>query len=346
MKKLLLMALCLGMGALLAVSPLPITEYDYATPENNVSPIGIGMGGLNLTYAGDPYASYSNPALLADVQTSTLVTSFRLASNDKLSFWQAASISNSLRDKQFKYFSLATKQSAWTYQPMARVHISEFNASGDSSRYYDYQLDKVQMTLAASDQSWKPLRFGFNIKYLSGRLVYLMEHRVGSSLVRDAFIDDKVKGFSTDLGVTLQEGNFTFALASYDLFSRLYWENYDSKPLQRRVAMGFSYDGESTILSAGLQAKTSKTPDTTYHLGMQNTWTWGQGTNLQGQDTSQSLVLRLGLYSHDFFGTDSIHYTLGTGYNYSIFRFDFSLNNKGMKLSESEYLFSLGVGLP
>ena len=277
-----LLGLWLAVSAVAAVSPLPIDEYDYATPDNNVSPIGIGMGGLNLTYAGDPYASYSNPALLADVQQSTLVTSFRLAKNDGLTFWQAASISNSLRDKQFKYFSLTSKQSAFTYQPMARVHISEFSAGGDSSRYYDYQLDKVQVSLAASDQSWKPLRFGLNIKYLSGRLVYLLEHRVGSSLVRDAFIDDKVKGFSTDLGVTVQEGNFTFALVSYDLFSRLYWENYDSKPLQRRVAMGFSYDGESTVLTAGLQAKTSKTPDTTYHFGMQNTWEWGQGSNYQG----------------------------------------------------------------
>lgn len=346
MKRLVLVAMCLTIGALQAVSPLPITEYDYAVPENNVSPVGIGMGGLNLTFTGDPYASYSNPALLADVETSTLVTSFRLAKNDKLTFWQAASISSSLREKQFKYFSLVTKQSAWTYQPMARVHISEFNATGDSSRYYDYQLDKVQVTLAASDDSWKPVRFGFNIKYLSGRLVYLMEHRVGSSLVRDAFIDDKVKGFSTDLGVTLQDGDFSFALVSYDLFSRLYWENYDSKPLQRRVAMGLSYNGESTVLSAGLQAKTSKDPDTTYHFGMQNTWSWGQGQSLDGQDTSQSLLLRIGLYSHNFYGTNNIHYTLGTGYNYSIFRFDFSLNNKGMKLSNSEYLFSLGVGLP
>lgn len=339
MRSAFLLAILAVFLPLAAQVALPITSYDYALPENNVSPISIGMGGLNVTNAGDFYASYSNPALIGTNESSLLLASFRLTNTEILSFAEAASISSALKAKQFKYFTLVTKQSAWTYQPMARVHIVENN------HYYDYQMDKVQATLAASDQSWRPVSFGLNLKYLTGRLVYLNESRGEDSALRRVFIDDKVKGFSSDLGLTLQMGDITYGLAAYDVLSRLWWEHYDSVPLQRRMAFGAQYNSGGFLLSAALQGKLSQSTDTTFHLGFQNNWDLGS-SNAYGPNTAQAFGLRLGLYSHDFHGSSNINYTFGTGYNYSIFRFDFSLNNKGLKLQDSEYLFSLGVGLP
>ncbi len=318
---------------------LPITSFDYALPENNVSPISIGMGALNVTNPGDYYANYSNPALLGTNDYNVLVTSFRLKNDENLDFWQASQISNALKPKQFKYFTLLTKQAAWTYQPVASVHLVESVSTG-GYRYYDYQLDKVQVTLAGSDDSWQPVSFGLNLKYLAGRLVYLL------SANSNSFIDDKVKGFSTDVGATLQTGNITVGLVGYDVFSRLYWENYDSKAIQPRAAFGVQYGTETMTLSGGVQGKVSQATDTTYHFGFQYLWGWDQENAATGENVNQGVVLRLGLYSHDFYGTNNINYTLGTGYNYNVFRFDFSLNNKGMRLRDSEYLFSLGVGLP
>lgn len=340
---LLLLALVLPLAA--QQPPLPITSYDYTTPENNVSPIAIGMGALNLTYKGDFYGNYSNPALVSDNEYSVLLASFRLKDNDRLSFWEASRISNALRPKQFKYFTLLTNKTAWTYQPVSSVHISEITAA-DSFRYHDFQLDKMQVTLAAQDKSWYPIGFGLNLKYLTGRLVYLLEHRMGNSLIRDAFIDDKVKGFSTDVGATLETGSFKFGLTGYDVFSRLYWENYASVPIQRRAALQAQYATDNLLLSAGVQGKLAKTTDSTIHLGFQYLWNWEGGSSPSGEPAQQGAVVRLGLYSHDFYGSDNINYTFGTGYNYNLFRFDFSLNNRGMRLKDSEYLFSLGVGLP
>jgi hypothetical protein len=335
--------LFLALALPLAAQPeLPITSYDYAVPENNVSPICIGMGGLNVTNPADFFASYTNPALVADNKYNALLTSFRLKDEEDLDFWQAAQISSALRPKQFKYFTLLAQQTAWTYQPMARVHLVE-EYGYQQYRYYDYQLDKVQATLAGMDDSWQPIGFGVNLKYLTGRLVYQVYNAPGEP---NAFIDDKIKGFSTDMGLTLQTGNMTFGLAGYDLFSRLYWENYDSVPIERRIAMGAQYNSENMTLSGGLQGKLSQATDTTYHLGFQYLWGWGGKNPRAGENAAQAIVLRLGTYSHDFYGTDNINFTLGTGYNYNVFRFDFSLNNQGMRLRDSEYLFSLGVGLP
>ncbi len=324
----LILALCLPLAA-----QLPVSNYDFMLPEHNVSPISTAMGGLNVANPGDFYAAWSNPALIGGNDNTALLASFRLKNSDGLSFLEAAQISNALRAKQFKYFTLLAKQTAWSYQPVVRVHISE---ASPQFRYFDYQLDKAQVTLAATDESWRPVGFGLNLKYLTGRLVYYGD-------AKPSLIDEKARGFSFDLGGTLQSGDVTFGLAAYDVFSQLYWDNYDSVHLTRRMAFGAQYGSDALKLSAGLQGKLAKSTDTTYHFGFEHLWDYGGS----GEGAlPQALALRLGLYSHDFYGAGNINYTFGAGYNYNIVRFDFSLNSKGMQLQDSEYLFSLGVGLP
>jgi len=343
-KCLLILTTCLVCCSLYSQTLFPITSYDYAIPENNVSPIAMGVGAINVSNSDDPFAAYSNPALLASNELSSFSTSFRLTNPDDISFWETVNISNSLKNKQFKYFVLNTKQASFGYQPVAGVHISEINADG-SSKYYDYQLDKVQISLSGKDKKYDKLGAGLSIKYLSGRLVYLAEHRVGNTLVRDTFIDDKVKGISTDLGFTYTQGNYTYAGCAYDLLSRLWWENYDSVSIQRRLSMGMGLDSGSSHWNAGVQSKISREPETTYHLGYGYTWNFSQSTPTAQNSSRQTMDLRLGLYSKDFYGTDNINYTFGGGYYYKNIRFDFSLNNKGMKMSDSEYLFALSLGI-
>lgn len=326
-------------------TPLPITSYDYAIPENNVSPIAIGCGAMNLTNSDDPFAAYSNPALLANNELSSFATSFRLTNPENISFWEAANISNALKDKQFKYFVLSTKQASFSYQPVTAMNISETSTDGYTSRYYDYQLDKVQISLGAKDKKYTKLGAGLSIKYLSGRLVYLQERKIGNLMVREGFIDDKVKGFSTDLGFTYKQGNITYAGTAYDILSRLWWENYDPKSIQRRMNVGMGYDSGSSHWNAGVQSRISNTPETTYHLGYGYTWNFSTGNTYNQTSVRQTMDLRLGVYSHDFYGADNINYTIGGGYYYKTIRFDFSLNNTGMQLADSEYLFAISLGI-
>lgn len=334
----LIMLLCFaGTAANAQQAALPITSYDYALPENYVSPIGMATAAFNLTNGDDPFAAYSNPALLADNEISSFSTSFRLKNEDDISFWEASSIGNTLKGKQFKYFVLNSKMVSFGYQPVASVNVSEI--SGASSKYYDYKLDKLQFSIGGKDEKYNRLGAGLSVKYLSGRLVYLAEHIVGDTMVRDAFIDDKVKGFSTDLAFTYNTGDITYAACAYDLFSRLYWENYDSVSITRRMALGMGYDKNNSHFTAGIQNRIAKEAETSYHLGYGYQWDMGSSTQRQTMD------LRMGAYSHNFDGTDNINFTLGGGYYYKNFRFDFSLNSVGMKLADSEYLFALSLGI-
>ncbi|HCM16180.1 MAG: hypothetical protein WCY87_03230 [Candidatus Cloacimonadales bacterium] len=344
MKHIFLPLFTLIFAALYAQSQLPITSYDYAIPENNVSAIALSMGGINVTDPTDPFASYGNPALLANSQNTTLYLAYRIADEKDIAFWDAVNVSNFLSEKQFKYFTLAAKQVAFSYQPMAAINISEYDAETNKSMYYDYKLDKVQLSLGITDKSWPDIAAGLNLKYLSGRLVYLVEHLEGSQFVRDQFIDDKVKGFSTDLGFTLKRGDTVFGLTAYDLISRLWWENYPAKSVQRRIAAGVQYGSGTSKTSFGIQSKLSSKPETSYHLGYCYNVNWDSSSLSSDESVSQGLDIRVGAYSQDFYGADNINFTLGSGYYYRMFRFDFSLNSKGLKLADSEFLFSLGLG--
>ncbi len=330
--------------ALAAQSPLPIDTYDYGVPENNVSAIAIGMGGINLTNADDPFASYGNPALLADNDATMIYLAYRLADNENLSFWQAASVSNFLKEKQFKYFTLVSKQAAFSYQPMASINLSSFDTETNKTLYYDYKLDKIQMSLAMKDKNWPALTAGLNLKYITGRLVYLVERREGSQFVREHFIDDKVKGISADLGLTMRAGDAIYGLTLYDPLSRLWWENYDPVRIQPRVGTAVQYGAGASKTNFGVQSKLSKKPDTTYHVGYTYAQNWDSKDFISDEDMQQGMDLRIGFYSHDFYGADNINLTLGGGYHYQMFRFDFSLNTRGLKISDSEFLFAMGLG--
>ena len=333
----LVWGICLAAAAQFA---LPITEYDYQMPEQNVSPVVMGMGGMNVTSHVDAFAGYHNPALLASVEYTSVSTSYRLANDENLSFWQAMQVSNALKEKQFKYFGLSAKQFAVAYQPVANVHLVQGHTMNNLN-YYDYKLDKLQLSMAAADNRYPALKAGLSVKYLTGRLVYLKLGQASG----DVFIDDKVKGFSTDLGMTYDQGSLTWGVVAYDLFSRLYWENYPSVPIQRRMAVGMDWHSGGTKLLAGVQYKVAKDPDTSFHFGLEHNWGWESGGVWDEGNVSQNLGLRLGMFSSDFYGTKNISYTLGTGYNYNIFRFDMSLTNRGMVLKDSNYLFSVGIDL-
>ncbi len=344
-KNKLLLALLLvagpGLGAQTLPS-LPVQDYDYHITENIVSPIALGLGGLNLTFGGDYFTSYDNPALLAENTATAFATSFRLKSEETLGFAELVSASNLLKDKQFMYFNLITKSAAWSYQPVASVHVSQQAANYSSSEYYDYQLDKLQLSLAGTDDRFPKLAGGLSLKYLTGRLVYLKES--GPDMERVAFIDNKVKGVSGDLGLTWTEENVKWGACVYDVLSYLRWEDYGSESLQRRAALGFQWSTDNLALLAGVQGKVSGKPGSTYHFGLARLWTWNS-TAGSGNPVQQNLIIRAGLFSDKFDGTDNISYTLGSGYNYNLFRFDFGLTNAGMRLRDSRYLFSVGIGI-
>lgn len=330
---------------LAANGSLPIDSFDYALPENNVSAIALGIGGINLTDVGDPFASYGNPALLGFNDETSFYVAYRLSDKKEYDFGEIVSVSNVLKASQFKYFTLNAGQFAFSYQPMASINISELDQDTNMALYHDYKLDKIQFSAGITDKKLPNVTAGINLKYLNGRLVYLTERLEGSNLVRERFIDDKVKGLSGDIGLYGKYGSGSYGIAFYDVLSRMWWENYPSESIQRRVAAGAQYGTGASKTFVGIQSKIAKKPETTYHFGYGYGMVSESGGFGDAEPTKRGFDLRIGFYSHDFYGADNINLTLGGGYFYQVFRFDFSLNSKGLKLADSELLFSIGLGM-
>ena len=131
-KTLLFAVLLLVLSAILAADELPslpLQDYDYHIMDNILSPITLGMGGLNLTNAADYFTSYDNPALLAGNQGTAFGTSFRLTDEEDFTFADAVSASNLLKSKQFMYYTLIANNSAWSYHPTASTHVSRLGTA-------------------------------------------------------------------------------------------------------------------------------------------------------------------------------------------------------------------------
>ena len=127
--------------------------------------------------------------------------------------------------------------------------------------------------------------------------------------------------------------------------NRHYVKQYGKEKQKLRHMRVQGFEGTNSHYYAGIQSKLAKKPETTYHLGYGYRWNLNSGSNSSSNENSSSFDLRVGTYSHDFYGADNINFTLGAGYYYRNFHFDFSLNSTGMKLADSDYLFSISAGI-
>lgn len=336
MKYVLLVLVCL---AALSLSAFPITRFDYHTPDHNPSPNVTAMGGLNLTDETDYYISYDNPALLAFNKKTSAAASFSIVKNDQYSPIQLIQLANLLRKNQFSAIVVNSSTGAMMYQAMTSVHVNEPLGEGSTnSTYFDYTLQKAQMSFGGTSGKAKSFAAGVTVKYLFGRLVYLNRNDVEMTFTD--FYDDKVKGFSTDLGFAYRGQATRVGLAFYDLLNGLYWQTESSKTLTRRCAIGIQVGGEDTKMLAGAMTTLESESTTTYHFGIVKDVALSDKVK-----EKQSISFRGGVYSENFDSSDNIIYSIGTGYYYKTFKIDFSLAGPGMDMSKSNYLLAISMSM-
>ncbi len=335
MRIILIASLCL---AAFALNAFPIERFDYHTPDHNPSPLVTAMGGLNLTDTSDYYISYDNPALLAYNKTTSVAASFSIVRNDEFAPYQLMQIGSLLRNNQFSAIVINSSTGAMMYQAVSNIHINEsLNTSGDKI-YYDYTLQKAQISFGGTSDKDKNFAAGLTVKYLHGRLVYLSRNDI--NLTFTDFNDDKVKGISTDLGFAYKTESTSYGLAFYDILNGLFWQTESSKTLTRRGALGIQVGQEDIKILSGAMMTFEKDPITTYHLGIVKDVQVG-GTPQE----KQMLGFRAGVYSDNFSQQDKIYYSVGSGYYYKTFRIDFSIVGPNFKVEQCNYLISVSLSM-
>jgi len=336
MRIILISLLCLTIGALIA---FPIERFDYHTPDHNPSPLVTAMGGLNLTDDSDYYISYDNPALLAYNKTTSAAASFSIVKNDNYSPIQLMQVANLLRNNQFSALVFNSSTGAMMYQAVSSVHFNQpIVQRSSNSVYFDYTLQKVQMSFGGTSGKDKSFAAGLTVKYMFGRLVYLNRNDIDMTFTD--FYDDKVKGISTDLGFTYKGQTTRLGLAFYDILNGLFWQTENNKTLTRRGAFGVQVGQEDLKMLTGVMTTLEKEAITTYHIGVV------KNVQLAGTASeNQSLGFRAGAYSEKFDASDNIYYSVGSGYYYKTFRIDFSIVGPGLKPESCNYLVSVSLSM-
>lgn len=325
-----------------SLSGFPIQKWDYNLPLNNVSPIGSALGGFNVTNPGDFFLHYSNPALLSQTDSSHLALSSKIRHEgiSQLYFYQGDYPANTAGDSKLSYFGLYAENIGFSVVPLVSVNDSKHDEKMNLKRYIDYSLTAYQ--IAGSDKT-NHVSYGFNLKYLTGRLVYLVDSSgfAQENYPGNKFIDSKARGFSLDLGFLSQRGQFTYGLAFYDIISKIYWENHPNRVLKKKIATGMQVGTEDFHIITGTTSNLFSLSNTYYHLGLsQRIYFFGFD-----KDNSPSIPLRAGVYFQSLSSSEDVTLGLGTGYQVRFLNLDFSYTGNLKNFSDHDVIIALSVGL-
>lgn len=320
----------------LSLSGFPITDYDYHICENAISPITAAMGGINVTNLDDCALIYNNPALLSYMKTSTMIISAKYDPEEEKSFSEVLHSSNTLKDAKINYFSFTIDSGGFAYQPLAKINIDrswDDSLSVSHKEYHNYYLDAYQLAFSEKNDY---LSYGLNLKYLTGRMVYLKEHLYDSNWIKDEFIDSTVQGFSADLSFSVRRETYAYGLNFYDVFSKLYWKDHKNANLVRRFAFATQIMGENFIYTSGVSSRLEFNSKHNYHFGIQR--------NMQFRN--QIIPIRAGVYSQKFDKAKNIFVSFGFGYYIGDnFRIDISATSNDSDIHTTKYLLSFSLNI-
>ena len=320
------------------LSAFPIAVYDFKLPTSTASPVEAAMGGLNVTSAEDFFLVYSNPSLLRHLRKASFSMSFAIPPN---SYDQLADVLKTppfLKSNKLRGLAFQSKQVGLAYQVLAEENFTITDSLLYKKIYQDYKLNSYAM--AFSDSVGK-YNWGFTGKLLTGRLVYLSESYTSSAdsvFIKEDFIDSKAFGYSFDLGINTRTGPFSYGLVVYDIYSTINWKGYKNGRIRTRAGVGLDYNSGNISLGAGMNSRWGMKDDPFYNANYAYKFPIGR------PDSIQQGILRFGMVSKNFNDKDQVLFSFGLGYFYKLARLDLSLQSKGWKANETQYLFSFSLG--
>lgn len=322
----------------ISIFAFPVKDYNFYLPNTNISPYALGLGGICLTQSENNLAFVSNPALLGDVKQMTFTASFLIPSTNK-TFTQMLSQNPILEKSNFRGFGIQAQKIGVLYQELA--NINETDISDNFKTYQDYKLRSFGLSFADTTQS---ISLGLSFKYLDGRLVYLNQRktyfgdRLDSLYITEEFIDSKSRGFASDIGIYGQRGAFHFGFMVNDLFSKLYWKDYDQVKIKTRGNFSVELKSNSIALASGVSSLWNIHEQALYSQSI------NYSAQLSNPNLKQSVSLRFGATSKDYKESKNILYSFGTSYMIQTFKIDLSMQTRGLKSNTAQYAFSLSVG--
>ena len=326
----------------LHAGPYPVVFYDYWQVVNGYSPQVAGTGGLNLTEPHTTHTAFYNPALLAFRERTVISGSIRYFKEDE-TLYAADQLpdreSSKWYRKNFSYLGIDSENVGFSYFSLANLHLErEYPAGESTERYYlDYYLDAYRLSFAEKSGL---LAFGLNLSLLKGRVVYLRESMQEEDYLTEQFIDSPGWGYNLDFGAVVKSDRMSYGLTIPNLLGKIYWKDNPDYTLQRRLHLAAQWGAGENYITGGLTRKFDFKSDNTYHLGFQQAISFGV---FRGE--YQFLPLRVGLFFEQFKNWQDVGYSIGSGYQYSIFQIDISYMMLNQEKKNHSLVAAISVGL-
>ena len=322
-----------------ALAAFPVTSYDYQHPHQQISPVAAGMGGLNLSLAGDPGLLYANPALLGQNKSTVVSVGFKLQDRDEIDAAQMLNAANILRKNQLVSLHVAAEGGAFAIRPLASIDEQRSWEAGGTVFTEDENYLLTAYQLGMAETSGK-VTYGLGFKYLNGRLVYLRQHETELGSVTDEFVDDRLHGLSIDFGLTVDLGAVTWGITAWDVYSHLWWMHHTDRTITKRLGTTLGWQSGNTALVVGTQRQWNTASDQTYHAGVQHALSLGGDA-----ENPRGLLIRAGAYSHDYEHAETVYSSLGLSFYMKAFRVDTSMATHDLALNNTRYLVTISMGM-
>jgi len=319
-------------GALVSASPISPVLFNGPAPGAR----SHSLGNAGIALFADPFSSFYNPAALCYIYASFLLLDFHYEGTPE-------------NDTPFNlprffgmtpvYFSAINHAGGITWHPcfrrtdeeVRRFFSSEYGETLFVNTVHEYRGDEFffTMTTLSTETLENPFNtplFGINIKYYLTQLAESEVTRTRTAPVDATSNIDTGNGFGLDIGFAYAGESFVVGIAIKDIFSRVWWSDYDTDVIPVKAGAGISlllserfifstdmrYDNwyKRTGIYSGVEVNflSSKTPKTK-HIPV--------GEPKQKNYAKQGSIIRLGTKLDDVKQLSDIIYTFGYGYTFS-----------------------------
>jgi len=342
---------------------LQTTEMVFSSPIQRDGYSGLypgarscGMGCTGIALVNEPVVSFYNPAGLCFLIGEYVTIDFqnnRDATSEQDGFMDVS-------DYKFDFFSFASSGAGISFRPLSRVDrklqelvfSEEYSETVSVESRLEYSADEfcLSVTSVASEMfetlENKPL-FGINLKYIRASLGSAELVKLGSSPVDASSNIDSGNGFGLDIGFAYSNNPVTTGIVLKDVFSKVFWSDYDSDRITPRIGAGASlkffkkwnvctdlnYDTGNKKLGSSSGVEFS-------NLGEKATKAEEKIVDLikkkEGNRSRSLFSARLGMALEDVEKRSEILYSAGCGYSFNRFQLNVAVfgNNEQIRSKE------------
>lgn len=313
-----------------------------------ISPLNIGLGRTGTVLDNNPYGFLINPAFLVNSKSQRIYMVFQAETDDEDSnILDILNDTYNFTNKAIAFGAVLTEKGAFSWKPLADIkrHITTETDSSEIVKDIDYYINQYALSISEYDEEYN-LSMGITMKYLSGVYTHSKIEKINDSYKEPEIVLSKGNGFSFDLGLGYNVGNWAADVSYLNVWGKMYWDETDDDKIDSKLNAFLSADTGIFLVSGGVSKIFDDDEEWLQHYGLKY-----QTSERKSNDLLLSIIskleMRIGVWGEDVFDEENRIHTAGFSI-YSphfIFQFAFEGENVNVFSQDGYYKYQFGVAV-